>query len=55
MHDFTLFLHISFEILTNSHQSVQIPVNAFHIRGLVTWGVLILINVETWFDNASGN
>ena len=48
-----------FFVITNSHQSVQIPVYSFHIRRLnCHWGGggggggLILVDVENWFDNA---
>ena len=54
MHVFTLFPHIIVFVIINSRQSVQIPVNAFHIRRLVTWGgggVLIIVDVENWLDN----
>ena len=34
VHVFTLFPHIIVFVIINSHQSVQIPVNAFHIRRL---------------------
>ena len=30
---------------------MQIPVNAFHIRRLVTWGSFILVDVENWLGN----
>ena len=33
---FTLFLRVIVFVIINSHQSVQIPVNTFHIRRLVT-------------------
>ena len=44
-------------MITNSHQSVQIPVNSFHIRRFNCYwggggGVLILVDVENWLDNA---
>ena len=44
-----------FFVITNSHQSVQIPVNSFHIRRFNCYwgeGVLILVDVENWLDNA---
>ena len=60
MHVFTLFAHIIFFffVITNSHQSVQIPVYSFHIRRLNCYwgggggGGLILVDVENWLDNA---
>ena len=33
---FTLFPHVIVFVIINSHQSLPIPVNAFHIRRLVT-------------------
>ena len=38
-------------VMINSHQCVRIPVNAFHIRRLVTWGSFIIVDVENWLDN----
>ena len=56
MHVFTLFpILLFFFVITNSHQSVQIPVYSFHIRRLnCYWGEggLILVDVENWLDNA---
>ena len=34
----TFLLYFPIFVIINTHQSVQIPVNAFHIRRLVTWG-----------------
>ena len=57
MHVFTLFpILLFFFVITNSHQSVQIPVYSFHIRRLNCYwgggGGLILVDVENWLDNA---
>ena len=49
MHVFTLFPHIIVFVIINSHQSVQSPVNAFHIGRLNCYFEEF---VDNWLDNA---